>query len=114
MAVIRAPAGCTSLTVTGQGVVPVTGGLATITDPLTATDICSPYSNGAGDLGLVSANESTGAVFMQFSTFITSITLNATPYAVTNGVSVAIPADRAANFYLGTKNKSCRFLLVSG
>lgn len=112
MALVRVPANCGGMTLASAGVVVAASNIITVPSALEATALVSPYAFPGG-LPLQSSALVGGATTLLLPTVITNITINATGYAVVNGVSAPVPAADAAAFILGLKQRESAFELVS-
>lgn len=103
MAVIQVPQNVSSITVSGNVLVPASR-LVTIASALDATTLVSPYS----DPSLVKAALADGATDISIPTIVTSITINAVAYNGLTGTIAAVPAADATLFL------QQGFILVTG
>src|SRR5450755_2365569 len=88
MAILKVPNECTSITTSISGVLTPVNSRVTLTDANEFTDISQGYNSPK----VVSSNLATGAVIVQMSTYITSISMNGNAYAVTAGISAPMLA----------------------
>jgi len=112
MANIRVPSNCQGMTLTTSGAVTATNNIIAVT-AVEATDLSSSYSFGPSGLPIQIADLSTGAVKLNLPLSITNITIASVGYAVSSGISAAVPAAAAAAFIFGMKQRES-FELVNG
>jgi len=106
MALLRVPRGCSSVTFDQSGVQAassVNGVWCVTCNAVELTDQVQSWNSGE-DATIETDDITTGALQVGVSTHITSITMNGTVYAVTNGVSAAMSAVDATQWiYEGTQ-----------
>lgn len=113
MASVRVPANVSSITLTTSGVVAPASGLIICT-ALEATSLCKAEQWGPSNSTPAFAALANGNTDMFVPSVVTSITINAVVYPVSNGKISAVPPADATNFRQGVAAGLAEFQLVTG
>lgn len=111
MATIRVPPNCGGMTLSTSGALVAASNLISGMTAAELTSLVSPYAFPGGTC--IATTLANGLTQLWMPLVITSITINAVPYAVTNGLTPAtIPAADASAFIVGGRQRDPMFELV--
>lgn len=112
MATIRVPPNCGGMTLSTSGALVAAGNLITGMTAGELTSLVSPYAFPGGTC-IATTVVASGLTQLVMPLVVTSITINGTAYAVTNGLTPAtIPAADASAFITGGRQRDPMFELV--